>query len=651
MALSQQGSSPEAPVARAVIARWPLGLFVLGLLAEFVGMRLLGAADRGLRLGLVYGGLTLVALATGARFLASRREPRATGRLLAGLSLLGLLGALLAYLQNELGPLGGWLLERSTESRERLELSTLVLASILLAASVLSLSLAELALAPMRHAPELEHRRVQAGARSGLLLVLTVAISGLLAFAGGKARAPADFSYFKTSRPSVATLSVARGLSQPVRAIAFFPEISEPREEVLSYLRQLHAQAPKLQVEAHDRVLVPKLARELRVAEDGVLVLARGEMRQVIQIGTEMNAARHVLRTLDSEVQKQLRKLIQPQRIAYLTVGHGELNDSKRLGGTSNRGVTLLKKLLELQNYRVLELGLADGLARDVPADAHVVLVLGPTESFAPAELEALRRFTARGGRSFIALEPELRVNTGAEGLAARNQLDSWLGDLGLSFEGTPIASEREFVEKSFNKSDRVQLLVNRFSSHPSVATLRKNNAWVVLFGTGALRRLNPLDRQLDPVLQTRPDAFQDTNGNYEPNPGEPRRAFELAVAVIRPLAAVGTHAAPAAVPSGSAQPAEAPKDSRSYVIGDTDAFSDIGLRFVPTNRVLLLDALRWLGGEESLAGAETGEEDVRIQHTRASETSWFYALLFGVPGSVLGLWWLLNRRQRRGAR
>jgi hypothetical protein len=66
-----------------------------------------------------------------------------------------------------------------------------------------------------------------------------------------------------------------------------------------------------------------------------------------------------------------------------------------------------------------------------------------------------------------------------------------------------------------------------------------------------------------------------------------------------------------------------------------------------PTNRVLLLDAVRWLIGEESFAGEVSSEEDVRIEHTKEKDVYWFYSTILGAPALVLGLGLLFGRKSR----
>ncbi|MBV9950184.1 MAG: hypothetical protein JOZ69_25310 [Myxococcales bacterium] len=68
-------------------------------------------------------------------------------------------------------------------------------------------------------------------------------------------------------------------------------------------------------------------------------------------------------------------------------------------------------------------------------------------------------------------------------------------------------------------------------------------------------------------------------------------------------------------------------------------------------NVLLVADAVRWLGGEESFAGALATPEDVRIAHTKQKDLVWFYGTIFAAPALVLGGGLLYARRTRRSRR
>ena len=75
---------------------------------------------------------------------------------------------------------------------------------------------------------------------------------------------------------------------------------------------------------------------------------------------------------------------------------------------------------------------------------------------------------------------------------------------------------------------------------------------------------------------------------------------------------------------------------------------TDLLLSNFGPNRLLLMDAIRWLGGEDSFAGEVNDEQDVRIEHSKQGDQVWFYSTIVGVPALVLGVGLGISRRARR---
>jgi hypothetical protein len=83
--------------------------------------------------------------------------------------------------------------------------------------------------------------------------------------------------------------------------------------------------------------------------------------------------------------------------------------------------------------------------------------------------------------------------------------------------------------------------------------------------------------------------------------------------------------------------------------MADVDAVSD-GVLNNMGNAYLAVDTLRWLTGEEDIAGTVSTEEDVPIQHTREQDVAWFYATVFLGPALVLAVGFVATRRRGRRA-
>jgi hypothetical protein len=660
-------------VATASTPGWVLGMYLGGLALVYVGEHVLSGLEKGPAAVTAVGAL-LVVVATVLRLSPRFRaggDRRSIESLLAVLSGVGLFALLLYFLTTPWGIEHLMLGKFAEPARSRaIELVTAAWV-ILVVIATLPMIFAETALRPMRTAERPESRRVRAAAAAGLTLALAAVYGALFVYAASGVKLDVDFSYFKTSRPSESTKKLAQSLTDPVRVVAFFPQVNEVRTQVERYLNELKGAAPKLQVEVQDRLLAPKLAKELRATQDGVVILARGSTTQVIVVGTELESAKAKLKVLDRDFQEQLTKLAKSRRTAYLTVGHGELNEAKTSGADdpSARSGTILRTLLQRQNYVVKDLGLAQGLARDVPDDADVVLVIGPTDPFSHEEIESLRRYLGRHGKLFMALDadafstkdlvrPEPAASAKPAGSAnvvdlnavPTGPLQDLAGLVGLTYGTDVLANERMHVRLRNDDSDRTLLVTQSFSSHASVSTLSRaaGRAAVAFFGSGNLEKARGATERMDFAVRAPAGTFADKNRNYQfDKDGEKQVTFNLAVAVNEPEKKKDD-----AKDQKDDKKKSSPDEMRAFVLADADALGDFVMSQDPYNQILFMDSLRWLVGEESFAGPPNTEEDQRIQHTKQQDLSWFYTTIFGAPGLVLVAGLALSRRSRaKGAR
>ncbi|HEX4338154.1 MAG TPA: Gldg family protein [Polyangiaceae bacterium] len=720
MALSEPKKETPKTVSanREGAPAWVVPVYVGGLVLMYIGERVLSTFDSGHWVATAPG-LAAVLVATATRFVPTWQAGGERGRierLLGILSVGGVLALAVYALTTDwgMGKLG--LLTAADDKRESVHAVLTVLWTVLIFVSVIPMLFAEAALYPQRNADRLESRRVRAAAAAGLTLALAAIYGALFVYSATGSEAKMDFSYFKTSEPSESTRKLVTGLNQPIRVIGFFPEVSPVRYEVQSYLTKLAAGAPNLKVEVQDRYLQPKLAKEMKIVQDGVIVIEKGEAKRTVTVGTDMKDAAKNLKTLDRDFQERLYKLLRERRNVYLTVGHDEINDDEDHAPDkqeSGRSAQLLRTLLGKQNYNVKNLGIGQGLATDVPEDCDVLMILGPAQPFSPEELASVERYAKRGGKLLMALDPDavsseetetegVQSPTGAparpasltspkavasadtdkakpkagsalqpvtSGLAVKGtigSLEALAGIVGVEFTPVVLANDKQFARRRFNDSDRTLLVTNRFSSHASVSTLSRNSsrAAVVVAGAGSLQRISGSSAKVDIALRAMTNTFADTNRNYQYDEGsEKRDTFGLAAAVSQPIMGA---APPAPLKEEKKDdkkkkdeknkdiPAVAtPNEMRAFVLSDADVFTDLVMSNFMTNQLLVIDALRWLGGEESFAGEVNSEEDVRIEHTQHKDLVWFYATIFGAPALVLGLGLTYSRRarQRRGGK
>jgi hypothetical protein len=666
--------APQKPTTAAGAPVWTVPAYVAGLVLLYVAERVIVTEDS-LKTVLSAVGVALVAFTTALHFVPKFRsegQRASVERLLGLLSVVGVVGLLLYFASTAWGldALGVSSLDK--ETGEQIEALLLIAWVTLIAASVVPLLFAELALHPMRTSEHLEARRVKAAAAGGFALSLAVAYCSLFVYAAGESDVQADYSYFKTSEPGSSTRKMVEGFDETVKITAFFPDVSEVRKEVAGYLTELVDGVPNVELQIVDRYLEPKLAQELKVFSDGTIVFAKGDTKGTLTVGSDMQAARAKLKTLDRDVQEQLYKLLRSRRVAYLTAGHGELNAPSPGEKAKGRSSQILEEILRKQNYQVRTLGLAQGLGSEVPDDAAIVFVLGPTEPLAPEEVASLARYSEQGGKLFMALDADsLAADTpeqlGATETAAATEgkpveegaaapadaltpAQAGLQELakvaGLSFAPELLANESHHVRGRSNVSDRALLISNRFSSHASVSTLSRNATRAAIFfaRAGSLSSLGTAGMKVDMALRAMGGTFADRNGDYEfDKESEKKDTYNLAAAVTAPVKAVAK-----AKPAGDGKDKAEAEEMRAFVLSDADSMSDLLMSNFGPNRLLLMDAIRWLGGEDSYAGEINNEEDVRIEHSKQKDLVWFYGTIFGVPLIVLGAGLSFGRRARR---
>jgi ABC-type uncharacterized transport system len=623
MAMTTSTSTSPAASGKALgpSGLWS-GIYALGMALIFTGERIIGAGKPRAVASIV--GVACVLLAMLARAVRGGRaapDRRAAERYIQSMYALGLLAVAIYFAQSDVPALRGGKLLEATWPRLATVLGALW--PVLWCAAVFAILPMELAYAPMSRAPRVELGRVRAAQFSGLGLTFILTFAFSLTYAASERDKKVDLAYFRTTRPGESTRKIVRALDQSLTVAIFFPNGSEVGEEVNGYFADLGKESGQLKIEHYDYDIDPVKAKDLGVSANGIVVFQRGTRKEQLGLQLQMESARVALKTLDREVQQRLLNVVKPSRVTFITSGHGERTVDAASDTDRRPGVRDLRTALQDQGHDVRDLGPSEGLATEIPKDATLVMVLGPTKPFAPEELGALQRFLDRGGRLFLALDPDGGVD-----------MHEILAPMGIRLSMKTLANDQVYARRVHQDVDRTNLVTGLFSTHPSVSTLSRQGtrAPVVLPGATAIEAL-PADKNaprreftVNFAVHAHFATFVDSNGNFQADAGEERKAWELAAAV-----------------SGQKDKIE----QRLFVVGDSDFLTDQAVRF-GGNGLLLLDPVRWLLGEESFAGQISSEADIPISHTRKQDVGWFYSSIFVVPGLVLGLGAIVTRRRRR---
>lgn len=479
---------------------------------------------------------------------------------------------------------------------------------------------------PVEEAVEL--RRVGGAAGAGLALSLSFVFVASINYAASERDVVRDLSYFQTTHPSEQSLHMVQRLDEPIEVRLFYPPVNEVLEQLRPYFDELATASDHLHVEVRDHALSFDEAQQHRVQGNGHVLLLRGEgegqQAETFEVGVDLEVARSRLRTLDARFQQHFAQLTTRPRDIYLTVGHREHSASAVQGDSEGERLGELGSALERSNIQSRNLGVAQGLANEVPEGARAVAVIGPREPFLPEEAQSLLRYASHGGRLLVFVDPEFD-----------HGLDPLLAGLGLRLREGVLHSDRQFMRRRTGEADHSVVYSNTYSVHPSVTLANRYRSQVVsvFFRGGALERLES-DVQLPGItvsfpLRSEQGFWLDTDSDHERGPAEPDERFQMIAAVTVP---------------GQTEDDE----GRAVIVADGDFITD-QLISNRGNAFVLMDSVNWLVGEEHVLGPTQTEEDVPIVHTRDEDEVWFYGTSFGLPIPFLlaGAW--LSRRRTGG--
>ena len=599
-------------------ARWSV-IWALGMFAIFLGERMIGAG--GSRTVATVIGLVLVIGAMAVRFMRAGKastDRRKLEHTLLALYAVGLGAVLLYVIQSDL-----WASAfKQPLERNWPKLSTVLSAlwPVVWVTAAWPILLVELAYAEMARAPRLELGRIRSAVLSGFGLAAALTAAFSFAYVASERDKKLDLAYFRTSRPGEVTRRIVKGLDQPVEVAVFFPSANEVRDEVDDYLSDLAKESSQLKITHYDFDIDPVKAKDYGVSTNGILVFVRGTKKEQLGLPKDIEGAKTALKTLDKEVQQRFLSIVKPPRTAGFTLGHGERTWERGETETDKRvGIAVLRDGLTDQTYDVRSVNAADGLMNEVPKGITMLAIIGPRSPFQPEEYAAINRYIDGGGRVLIALDPENKVD-----------MHEVLQPLNLEFKAEPLANDQAYARRMEQKiSDRANLVTATFSSSPAVSTLQRlgPRASVVLPGAGWIntKRDRTAAIPVDAPIKAHFATFNDKNGNFTQDPGEEKRAWELAATAIK-------------------------KDARVFVIADSDWIGDEAIK-VPGNGVLALDVIHWLMGDEAFSGQTSTEADVKITHTKKQDVVWFYSTIFLAPALVIGAGVMVTRKSRRKRR
>jgi ABC-type uncharacterized transport system involved in gliding motility auxiliary subunit len=411
---------------------------------------------------------------------------------------------------------------------------------------------------------------------------------------------------------------VLQGLDGQVQFSVFDRDVNFDRfrERLESY----DYESDNVNVEYVDIDRYPARAKQAEVQTEGTIVI------------TYQDRVQRVTNSDEQEITNALIKLANPaQKKIYFIQGHGE----RDTGGSDRLGYSTVNTALGRDNYAVDKLVLAQH--KDVPADATVVVIAGPQTDLLEPEIEALKRFVAKGGKVLAMLDPPSVDRPDVPNVRA------FLKDWAVEF-GNDVVVDASGMGQLFGGDASVPVAAS-YPTHPITEGFRVMTAFPLS------RSVKPVEggangRTAQPLVETSAQSWAEADlkslatGRVEFNGDQGDRQGPIALGVA--VSAPATEAPPPA--AGNSTP-DAPKpESRIVALGDSDfaANNAIGIQ---GNQDFFLNAVNWLAQQENLISIRPREaQDRRITLTADQQQRIMLLSIFVIPGLVLATgvytWW-----------
>ena len=428
-----------------------------------------------------------------------------------------------------------------------------------------------------------------------------------------------DLTAAKQFTLSDQTRKILQGLERPV-AIRVFDR-SEGFERFRERLDEYRYASDKISVEYIDVDRRPAEAQRFEVQQLGTVAIEYdGRVERVTSDG-------------EQELTNGIIKVIQGrQSKIYFVQGHGE----KSAEGADRDSYQAIAAALSSENFSHAPLVLAQ--QKDVPADATVLIVAGPTTDFLAPEVDILRGYLARGGKVLFLLDPQTKPE-----LPDFPNLIALIKEWGID-PGNNVVVDGSGVGQVLGTGPEVPIAA-KYNPHPITQNFNVLTAYSLARSVTA-NQAGANNRFAQNLVETSAAAWGETDIKSlmtTGRVGEDERDLKGPVPLAAAVSAGVTGADPAA-PADPAVP-EAPKpESRVVVIGDSDFASNRWLG-IPGNRDLFLNTVNWLAQQENLISIRAKDpEDRRITLTPDQDRLIFWLTIFIIPGLILLMgiqaWW-----------
>ena len=473
-------------------------------------------------------------------------------------------------------------------------------------------------------------RQAKLGSLSIASILVVVAILAAINYISSHEHKRWDLTTTHEFSLSPQTVKVLKGLDAPLKMTVFAKEVEFPRFR--DRLSGYEYASKQVSIQYTDPDKKPALAKQYQIQQYGSIALEyKGRLERVLT-DSEQDITNAVIKVVSGQ-----------ERKVYFTQGHGE----KDTVSSERSGYNGVVAQLVHDNYKVEKVVLAQ--QGDVPADASVLAIAGPRTDFLEPEIDAVKRYLAKGGKLMLLLDPPEKADS-----APLTNLVALAHDWGVEV-GTNVVVDVSGVGRLLGTDETVPVAAS-YPAHPITQDFQLLTAFPLA------RSASPIAAGVDghnaqAFVETGPKSWAETDLkalttggqiSFDEAKGDKKGPITIGSAVSAPAAeppAAATNDAKDTKDAKDGKKNDAPKvETRVVVMGDSDFASNLALG-IQGNRDLFLNSLNWLAQQENLIAIRPAEKgDSRITMTSAQQVRVQLLVLLVIPAGILGAgaytWW-----------
>lgn len=241
------------------------------------------------------------------------------------------------------------------------------------------------------------------GMSMGLMILLAMILLVSVNFLAVRFNKTKDFTEENLNSLTDQSTKLLKGLQQDIEVKVFYrgQEAEDAKRKVKATLNTFAEESSKFKVRYYDSYVdaieAHKYLNDLPDVKENLIFVFIENGGKKVRVDAPFG---------EEQVTSALIKATrQGEKRIYFTIGHGERN----LESADAEGIKLFSMALKEASYLVEPLNLLE--KAEIPSDASLVVIAGPTSQFQEGELNAIRNYAKSGGHLMIALDPGQRHN------------------------------------------------------------------------------------------------------------------------------------------------------------------------------------------------------------------------------------------------